>query len=290
MHRFMPSVILLAYKIAVPFILRAARPIVWRRAVSDRKNPTLPAFKMATKETWGRSNPSRKRLTRGGSYAEWISVPWEAGNLTAIARSANGTELASTERRTSGDAVRLLLSLDCPSKATGTGEAHLLDGQDVALVRAAVLDGSDQVVHMATHNITFTVICGPGVIQGTANGDPASYEPHNALWHSAYDGLVRAVVRVTSIAAFSLEERALLQDIDGRMSNQKIYDDNGIVVEANSPGLDPVRLIIPTSTDSSRSSVLAVATAGAGQSVDFFGGTTTVLQKTAGQPSAISLA
>jgi hypothetical protein len=56
--------------------------------------------------------------------------------------------LAAT-RQTNGKVVALIVSLNCPSKATRTGEAVLLDGQDVALVRAAVVDASGQVVHMA---------------------------------------------------------------------------------------------------------------------------------------------
>ena len=51
-------------------------------------------------------------------------------------------------------------------------------------------------------------------------------------------------------------------------------DDSDIVVEASSPGFDPVRLTIPTSTNPLTASVLAVAKAGAGKAVNFFGGST----------------
>jgi hypothetical protein len=94
-------------------------------------------------------------------------------------------------RYTNGKAAKLALSLDCPSKITGTGEALLLDGQDAALVRASVLDSAGRVMHLATNIITFQVISGPGIVQGTGNGDPHCHEPNNAPWHSAYHGLVR---------------------------------------------------------------------------------------------------
>lgn len=223
------------------------------------------------------SLPVYPMVQGGGSYAEFNNVTWKPGTLKAVAHSTNHTELASTVRRTSGKATRLTLNLDCPSKATGTGEALLLDGQDVALVRASVVDDSGQVVHMATNNITFSVLSGPGLLLGTGNGDAKSYEPNNAAWHSAYHGLVRAVVRVTSTAALSEQEQMLLQLIDSGgegLSYEQILDDRDIVIEARSIGFDSVRLTIPTSTDASKASVLSVAKASAGKVVNFFGDST----------------
>ena len=52
-----------AYMMALPFTLRAARPTVWVSERLERKKPSLSASNMATKDTSGRSKPSRKRLT-----------------------------------------------------------------------------------------------------------------------------------------------------------------------------------------------------------------------------------
>ena len=177
--------------------------------------------------------------------------------------------------------------IDAPSKTTGTGDTLLLDGHDAALLRASVVDASGNVMHLATDNITFTVLSGPGFVQGTGNGDPHNQEPNNAPWHTAYHGLVRAVVRVNSTAGRSTTERALLAQIDvhGPMSSSSsssslaeeehsVYGSGGdsppIVVQASSPGFAPVTVSIPTSTDASTAGVYAVAEAGAGQPVDFF--------------------
>ena len=62
MARRMESVILSAYKIALPFKLRAARPMVWIKLRSLRKKPSLSASKIATKLTSGTSKPSRKQV------------------------------------------------------------------------------------------------------------------------------------------------------------------------------------------------------------------------------------
>ena len=59
---FMESVILSAYMITRPSLLRAARPIVWIKDVSDRRKPSLSASKIATNVISGISKPSRKRL------------------------------------------------------------------------------------------------------------------------------------------------------------------------------------------------------------------------------------
>jgi hypothetical protein len=45
-----------------PLMCRAARPAVWMRAVSLRRKPSLSASRMQTRETSGRSSPSRRRL------------------------------------------------------------------------------------------------------------------------------------------------------------------------------------------------------------------------------------
>ena len=103
-------------------------------------------------------------------------------------------------------------------------------------------------MHLATNNITFRVVSGPGRIQGTANGDPHCHEPLNAPWNSAYHGLVRAVVRVTGTAARDEKEKALLGTIDhegpmvANAPELSVGDDVPIVVEASSPALHPFKL------------------------------------------------
>ena len=56
-------VILSAYKIALPFKFRAARPTVWVSERSLLKKPSLSASKMATKDTSGKSSPSLSKFT-----------------------------------------------------------------------------------------------------------------------------------------------------------------------------------------------------------------------------------
>ena len=238
-----------------------------------------------------------------GTYGEWFDVRWEFGSITAIAQTIDGAELARTTKKTNvvsadvavasirsdndgSNGVSLVLSLDCPSPNTGTGDALFLDGQDVALVRATIVDSTGtNTLYFAVHNITFRIISGPGYIQGTANGDPKSYQSHTSKSQTAYHGLVRAVVRVTSVVGLSSHEKDMIQQIEtiaivlddeeADDDNDDIHrlsfkDDRDIVLEATSPGLAPTRLVIPTSTNQDMESVLAIASQGANRPVNFF--------------------
>ena len=61
-----------------------------------------------------------------GSYAEFLNVLWETGTITANAEDSSGKVVATDERHTLGKAAKLELTIDAPSKATGTGEAVLM--------------------------------------------------------------------------------------------------------------------------------------------------------------------
>jgi hypothetical protein len=231
----------------------------------------------------GQSQGSRGVVTMRqgpGSYAEWLEVPFEAGNLTAVATDAAGAVVATAARHTNTRKAALQLSIDAPHPSTGTGSRLLLDGQDAALLRATVLDANGRQMMRAIDTVTFRVLSGPGRVQGTHNGDPHARVPNSSPWHPAYHGLVRAVVRVTSVAARSSAERAALARIDvhGPMSageqaeqvEQATSATEPIVVEASAPGLAPARVAIAVSTDAEANDILAVAVAAAGKQVDFF--------------------
>ena len=205
--------------------------------------------------------------------ASWRSVAFVAGTLTADALAAdNVTVLASHARSSWGAGAALALSLDAPSPATGTGAALYLDGADVALLRATVLDAAGAVCASCVDNVTFAIIEGPGLIVGCGNGDPANLDPNAAPWKSAYHGLVRAVVRGTLDAATPDAVRAVRAAIEldaGKGPRSSAIMPVGatppsrIVVSASAPGLAAVTLTIPLSVDA-RDAPLAVAAASVG--------------------------
>eukprot|EP01052_Picozoa_sp_SAG31_P046098 SAG31_NODE_8678_length_1407_cov_2.000000_3_plen_122_part_01 len=95
-------------------------------------------------------------------------MKYSPGNLTAVAYDGDKVAVAHTTRLTSGEATKIELSIDVPSAETGTGTALVLDGSDTALLRASILDAAGVVVHMASHNVSFRVVSGPGRVVGCA--------------------------------------------------------------------------------------------------------------------------
>ena len=201
------------------------------------------------------------------------TVPYEAGALLAEALAAdNATVVASHTRASWGAPAAIALSVDAPSPASGTGGALFLDGVDVALVRATIVDARGNVVGNATHNVTFSIAAGPGLVVGVGNGDPASLDPNQVAWRPAYHGLARAVVRVTLDAASpdAVRARRLAMEVDAGKGPRSsgVMPIGGtpprvVTVAAAAPGLAPVLLDIPLSVDPS-DAPLAVAAASVG--------------------------
>ena len=253
----------------------------WEPPVEGRTSRTIHVYSNApvvelfvNSKSFGRRYISLA-INGTGSYAEWLAVPWEAGNLTVMGfsrinelLSASPLPVAFDSKVSSGQATRINLVLDCPSPVTGTGEELWLDGQDVALVRAEVVDDEGQVVVLGRHNITFHILDGPGIIQGAASGNASSYESHVTPWSDSYHGLVRGVIRVTSLAGLSEITKHWMGIIDPTLKDDDARTGD-ILIQATSPGLTSSSVLrIPTSTDP-ETGALHVAQRLAGQPVDF---------------------
>ena len=195
--------------------------------------------------------------TRGGpSWAQFAGLKFTAGNLTAVAMDASNKTLGVHTVLTSDRPAKLVLTVDVPSAQTGTGTALLLDGQDVGLLRAEIVDARGIFCALASGvNITFKVVQGPGAVVGVHSGDPKSHEPNQASYHTSYNGLVRGIIRVTSNAAVPTGLRHEI-DADGV---RDVSSTGPIVVEASAPGLSSAVISIATSTDLAKDGVLAVA-------------------------------
>ncbi len=213
------------------------------------------------------------------SFAAFNNVPFAAGNITAIAIDARGRTVAAHTRSTAQAAAALVLSIDAPSAATGTGTALLLDGSDAGLLRATIVDSAGRTVEDAAHNVSFRVVSGPGRVVGVHSGNPASHEHNQMPFHTAYHGLVRAVIAVTTDIATQREtrNRMVAMEPDNHVVQYGATGDEeariaaqGIVVEASAPGLASQQVTIKTSANATRDSVLAVAERSAGAPVTGF--------------------
>lgn len=205
-----------------------------------------------------------------------FNVPFALGTLTAKALAADGKTVLSTHVINSwGVAAGISLTMDVPSLTTGTGQRVFVDGMDVALLRATVLDAKGNAVLDATYNITFAVSAGPGFVAGVGNGDPSCQEPSQVSWRSSYHGLTRAIVRVTVDASGTEEERQLRASVNSEagkgvasrsstvLQGPASAAPTSITVTASSPGLKAASFTIPLSVDP-KDAVLAVAEASVG--------------------------
>jgi hypothetical protein len=194
--------------------------------------------------------------------ATFDSVTYAAGNLTAVALDSTGTAVASHTLVTAGAVAGVVLSIDVPSKATGTGSAVVLDGEDVAMLRATLVDAHGVVVPFSSNNVTFSVVSGPGRVWATHNGDPANISPSLGAWTPAYHGFARAVIRTTIDAATAPAHRRRMTQIDQDRSDERnvfVVDPDAaspstpyavpIVVEAVVDGLAASRVSIPVTLD-----------------------------------------
>ena len=175
--------------------------------------------------------------------------------------------VATHSRVTAGAATAIVLSLDAPHVTTATGHRVVLDGHDVALVRATVVDVHGNLVPTSTANVTFEIASGPGRVLGVGNGDKNCRLPHQVRWRPAFSGLSRAVVKVTEDGSRPGRVLGLVRSIDvdgGREGSVKVHDPaaspghlSDIVITATAPGLVGATLSIPVSTRTEVDGVLA---------------------------------
>ena len=235
------------------------------RTIHVYANAPFVRLRLPSGELYGLPVP----ITSFGAPAIFFRVPFTPGRITAEALGEDGATLLGTDSRVSwGAPAALVLAIDAPSPLTGTGKAVMLDGLDVALVRASVVDSTGEVCGDAQDLITFTVSSGPARIVGTHNGFPALQAPSSASTVAAYGGLARAVARVTLVATGTLQDRMLLAAVNvdaGRGNSSAVSTGStpaaaSFTVSAAAPGLAPGSLTILLSTDPG-DSVLAVAQA-----------------------------
>eukprot|EP00051_Salpingoeca_urceolata_P004109 m.62678 g.62678 ORF g.62678 m.62678 type:complete len:996 (-) comp13376_c0_seq3:134-3121(-) len=188
--------------------------------------------------------------------AEFDNVEYEAGNLTAVAYDNSSRIVATHTVMTPGEAVAIRLVLDAPSAATGTGTVLVADGEDVAMLRAEIVDIAGHLVNGASNNVTFTVVSGGGRVAGTHSGNPASHVAYGSSTYPAYHGLARAFVRSTEDRATPLWHRHRLAQVhaDTPMAHSTVVTDanaavDPIVVSATADGLKSDQLSIPVTAN-----------------------------------------
>lgn len=123
----------------------------------------------------------------------------DARNLTVVALDTNGSRVGSHTLITADEAgaTAIELVVDVPSKATGTGSALYLDGQDIGFVRVQLVDAAGVIARDSDDNVTWRVVSGPIKIIGVGSGKIDNHQPSQGRTYETWQGLGRAVVQVT---------------------------------------------------------------------------------------------
>lgn len=148
-----------------------------------------------------------KQMARN-SHLEW-KVRYAPGILEA--RGYRGSRVVATTRvETTGAPAQVRL---IPDRSRIDA-----DGEDVAMVTAAIADAQGRTVPTADNQLSFEVGDNARII-GVGNGDPSSHEADKASTRKAFNGLCMVIVQSTKQAG-------------------------AIRLTARSPGLEPATLII----------------------------------------------
>jgi hypothetical protein len=164
-------------------------------------------------------------------------------NATIVAIDDGGRRVASHTVLAPGLPAALVLVVDSPSPASGTGAALYLDGEDIALVRASVVDENGVLVTYQPFNVTFSVLSGPGRLAGIGNGDPASHQAQRGTVAATFAGLARALVQVSVDCTSDHRDLMAQVDVDGGKRTvivppgQPCPTADPIVLLATAPGL-----------------------------------------------------
>ena len=133
----------------------------------------------------------------------WDDVKYQPGEVRVVAYK-NGAKWAE-------DVVRTASS---PTKLVGVADRTTVraDGADLAFVTVTIADQNGTLVPRTKHRVKFEVD-GPADVIATDNGDATSFEPFQATEHSAFNGLVLAIVRPRAGQAGPITVRATTEGL-----------------------------------------------------------------------------
>ncbi|MBE5814510.1 MAG: DUF4982 domain-containing protein [Clostridiales bacterium] len=115
-------------------------------------------------------------------------VPYQPGELTAVAYDAAGQEIARTSRRSFGDSAAIVLRAE---------DSFLrADGQDMAFVEISMTDAEGNPVENAVDRV-FVNVSGPGRLVGMDNGDSTDTDPYQTQSRRLFSGKLLAMVAST---------------------------------------------------------------------------------------------
>lgn len=127
----------------------------------------------------------------GTQLSGWWKVPYEEGELKAIAYDENGVVIATDVQRSYTDAKKIRLQAD--------REQLQASGTDLIFVEITVEDEAGNPVHNANNRVQVQV-SGAGRLLGLDNGDSTDYDPYKGLSRRLFSGKLMAIIGATDEA------------------------------------------------------------------------------------------
>jgi len=125
---------------------------------------------------------------QGKDFVGWWKIPYEEGELRAIAYDENGNIIATDVKRTFKDAKRICLK---PDK-----EVLIADGRDLIFVEITVADENGIEVENANNRV-FVKVTGAGRLVGLDNGDSTDFDQYKGLSRRLFNGKLMAIIAAT---------------------------------------------------------------------------------------------
>lgn len=152
--------------------------------------------------SWGRQTIDHRKGSR--LTADW-QVPYQPGEIEAIAYDAEGHEIAREKRHSFTDSVQLKLTADRVSMRA--------NGEDLCFITVEALDGQGRIVENAMDYVRVE-ITGEGRLLGLDNGDSTDTDPYKGCFRKLFMGKLLAVVAATDKAG-TIKVRATSPSLNG---------------------------------------------------------------------------
>ncbi|KKI91550.1 glycoside hydrolase [Bacillus sp. SA1-12] len=124
----------------------------------------------------------------GTQLVGWWKIPYEEGELKAIAYDENGSVIATDRKKSFKDAKKICLQVD--------KEQLIADGQDLIFVEISMQDEDGNPVENANNRVHVNV-SGSGRLIGLDNGDSTDYDPYKGLSRRLFSGKLMAIIAGT---------------------------------------------------------------------------------------------
>lgn len=126
---------------------------------------------------------------KGTELVGWWKIPYEKGQLTAIAYDEKGNIIATDTKSSFDDAKKICLNAD---KRILTA-----NGTDIAFIEIATKDQDGNLVENATNRVNVNVT-GAGRLIGLDNGDSTDYDQYKGFSRRLFSGKLMAIIAATT--------------------------------------------------------------------------------------------